>query len=136
MVTLTYERGPVDIGFVAKYHSMLQRLWPHATTQSARNELAKCAVAIEVLRLHTLRSLSARLDHPPGPEGSVDKLLMASTEQRLARAAMDLVGPSALVNDGDDWFADYLYSRAATIYGGTAQVQRNIIAEHCLGLER
>ena len=33
MVTLTYERGPVDIGFVAKYHSMLKRLWPHATSQ-------------------------------------------------------------------------------------------------------
>jgi alkylation response protein AidB-like acyl-CoA dehydrogenase len=136
MVTLTYERGPVDIGFVAKYHSMLERLWPHATTQQARRDLAKSAVAIEVLRLHTLRSLSARLDYPPGPEGSVDKLLMAATEQNLARTAMDLVGPSALVDDGDDWFADYLYSRAATIYGGTAQIQRNIIAEHCLGLER
>jgi alkylation response protein AidB-like acyl-CoA dehydrogenase len=136
MVTLTYERGPVDIGFVAKYHSMLERLWPHATSQCARKDLAKSAVAIEVLRLHTLRSLSARLDHPPGPEGSVDKLLMAATEQNLARTAMDLAGPSALVDDADNWFADYLYSRAATIYGGTAQIQRNIIAEHCLGLNR
>jgi alkylation response protein AidB-like acyl-CoA dehydrogenase len=136
MVTLTYERGPVDIGFVAKYHGMLERLRPHATSQSARIDLAKSAVAIEVLRLHTLRSLSARLDHPPGPEGSVDKLLMAATEQNLARTAMNLAGPSALVDDADNWFADYLYSRAATIYGGTAQIQRNIIAEHCLGLDR
>lgn len=66
----------------------------------------------------------------------MDKLLMAATEQNLARTAMDLAGPSALVDDADNWFADYLYSRAATIYGGTAQIQRNIIAEHCLGLDR
>ena len=103
---------------------------------AARRDLAKSAVAIEVLRLHTLRSLSARLDHPPGPEGSVDKLLMAATEQNLARSAMDLVGPSALVDDATTGSLTICTLGAATIYGGTAQIQRNIIAEHCLGLDR
>ena len=141
LVTLTYERGPVDVGFVAKYQSMLTRLAERSAAlgkadRETRRDIARAAVTVEVLRLQTLRSLSARLDHPPGPEGSVDKLLMARAEQGLLSTAMNLVGPSALVDDRDRWFSDYLYSRASTIYGGTAQIQRNVIAERCLGLPR
>ena len=61
---------------------------------------------------------------------------MARAEQDLLSTAMRLVGGRALIDDRDHWFADYLYSRAATIYGGTAQIQRNVIAERCLGLPR
>jgi alkylation response protein AidB-like acyl-CoA dehydrogenase len=140
LVTLTYERGPVDIGFVAKYQTMLSRLWTRADEvgldPTARREIAQAAVTVEVLRLQCMRSLSSRLDHPPGPEGSVDKLVMARAEQGLLSTAMRLVGAGALIDDRDRWFADYLYSRAATLYGGTAQIQRNVIAERCLGLPR
>ena len=136
MVTLTYERGPVDIGFIAKYQAALDRLWHHADEQSDMRALARSAVAIEVLRLQTLRSLSNRMVAPPGPEGSIDKLLMARTEQDLFHTAIDVVGASTVLGDEDEWFADYLYSRAATIYGGTAQIQRNVLAERVLGLPR
>ncbi|MFZ0666013.1 MAG: acyl-CoA dehydrogenase family protein [Acidimicrobiales bacterium] len=72
-----------------------------------------------------------------GPETSVDKVLLASTEQAL----FDLV-PNALPHDllcGDDevsegWRAQFLYSRAATIYGGSSEIQRNIIAKRLLDL--
>jgi alkylation response protein AidB-like acyl-CoA dehydrogenase len=72
-----------------------------------------------------------------GPETSVDKVLLATTEQ----AVFDLVG-DALAEDvvlGDDatsaqWRAEYLYSRAATIYGGSVEIQRNIIARRLLDL--
>jgi alkylation response protein AidB-like acyl-CoA dehydrogenase len=61
---------------------------------------------------------------------------MARVEQDLLHAAMELTGPEALIDDKQGWFADYLYSRAATIYGGSAQIQRNVLAERCLGLPR
>ena len=72
-----------------------------------------------------------------GPETSIDKVLIATAEQ----AVMDLVA-TGLASDlvlGDDatserWRAEFLYSRAATIYGGTAEVQRNIIARRLLDL--
>jgi alkylation response protein AidB-like acyl-CoA dehydrogenase len=72
-----------------------------------------------------------------GPETSIDKVMLATTEQ----AVFDLVADalSAEVALGDDptsvrWRAGFLYSRAATIYGGTAEVQRNIIARRLLEL--
>ena len=72
-----------------------------------------------------------------GPETSVDKVLVATAEQ----AVFDLVaeGLGAAVAIGDDpasgrWRAEFLYSRAATIYGGSAEIQRNIIARRLLGL--
>jgi alkylation response protein AidB-like acyl-CoA dehydrogenase len=142
LVTLTYERGPADIGFVSKYQSMVSRLRTIAIERRLASDselqrtLARCAVGVEVLRLHVARSLSSRIERPPGPEGSVDKLLMARVEQDLLHAAMELTGPEALIDDKQGWFADYLYSRAATIYGGSAQIQRNVLAERCLGLPR
>jgi alkylation response protein AidB-like acyl-CoA dehydrogenase len=72
-----------------------------------------------------------------GPETSVDKILLATAEQ----AVFDLVAAalSDRVLAGDDpgserWRADYLYSRAATIYGGSAEIQRNIVARRLLDL--
>ena len=72
-----------------------------------------------------------------GPETSIDKVLVATAEQ----AVFDLVaeGLGAAVAIGDDpasgrWRAEFLYSRAATIYGGTAEIQRNIIARRLLDL--
>lgn len=142
MVTLTYERGPVDVGFVTKYFALLDRLRLVLEQQgehvdsSQRRQLARAAVGVEVLRLQTLKSLARRLERPPGPEGSIDKLLMARVEQQLLTAALGVVGGRCLVDDDAHWFSDYLYSRAATIYGGTEQVQKNVLADQCLGLPR
>jgi len=67
----------------------------------------------------------------------VDKILLATAEQ----AVFDLVAAalSDRVRAGDDpgserWRAEYLYSRAATIYGGSAEIQRNIVARRLLDL--
>jgi alkylation response protein AidB-like acyl-CoA dehydrogenase len=142
MVTLTYERGPADIGFVSKYQSMVTRLRREATRRKLpadselQRDLSRSAVGVEVLRLHVQRSLSARLERPPGPEGSVDKLLMTKVEQDLLHVAMQLGGPRAVLDDEDGWFSEYLYSRAGSIYGGSSQIQRNVLAERVLGLPR
>ena len=73
-----------------------------------------------------------------GPETSIDKVLLATSEQALFDLVVDALAPEVTV--GDDpasgrWRTDYLYSRAASIYGGSGEIQRNIIARRLLGLE-
>jgi alkylation response protein AidB-like acyl-CoA dehydrogenase len=72
-----------------------------------------------------------------GPETSVDKVLVASAEQALFELAGHALGTEIAL--GDDpasglWRAEYLYARAASIYGGSAEIQRNIIARRVLEL--
>jgi len=92
------------------------------------------------LRLASRRTFR-RLDSGeiPGPDASIDKILMASAEQFLFDGALEIVPEALLTGDDADartWRTDYFYSRAATIYGGTSEIQRNIVAEHLLGLPR
>ena len=60
-------------------------------------------------------------------------MLLAGAEQKLYDTARDLL-PGAIELDDTPWRTEFLYSRAATIYGGTAEVQRNIIARRLLDL--
>jgi alkylation response protein AidB-like acyl-CoA dehydrogenase len=91
------------------------------------------------LALHTLRCRSRATQHRLrdgarlGPDTSIDKVLLAAAEQRLYDTVRDLL-PGALELDDTPWRSEYLYSRAATIYGGTAEIQRNIIARRLLDL--
>ena len=91
------------------------------------------------LALHTIRCRSfitqQRLGEgaPLGPETSIDKVLLATAEQKLYDTVRDLL-PGVIELDRSPWREEFLYSRAATIYGGTAEIQRNIIARRLLGL--
>ena len=72
-----------------------------------------------------------------GPETSIDKILLATTEQAVFDLVVDTL--TAGVTMGDDpaserWRTEFLYSRAATIYGGSTEIQRNIIARRLLEL--
>ena len=65
---------------------------------------------------------------------------MAEAEQRLAATVLEVLGPTLehadpeVVDENEFWDETYLYSRAASVYGGTQQIQRNIIADRVLGL--
>ena len=91
------------------------------------------------LALHTLRCRSRATQlrladgEKLGPDTSIDKVLLASAEQQLYDTARDLL-PGVIELDESTWRTEFLYSRAATIYGGTAEVQRNIIARRLLDL--
>jgi len=91
------------------------------------------------LALHTLRCRSRATQlrfadgQKLGPETSIDKVLLAGAEQTLYDTVSDLL-PGAVELDESAWRTEYLYSRAASIYGGTAEVQRNIIARRLLDL--
>lgn len=71
------------------------------------------------------------------PETSIDKILMAGAEQELFDLVRASLGGELEFSDADqagDWRAHYMYSRAASIYGGSGEIQRNIVADQLLGL--
>ena len=136
---LPYERSTALWHRAAYLHRRLERLLEAAPPGA----LDPAAVGEAAQLLYALRARSRRTQHRLaegerlGPETSIDKVLVATAEQ----AVFDLVaeGLSADVVGRDDpvssrWRREYLYSRAATIYGGTAEIQRNIIARRLLDL--
>jgi alkylation response protein AidB-like acyl-CoA dehydrogenase len=73
------------------------------------------------------------------PEASIAKLFWGSWHRRLGELAIDVLGPDSMIVRGaeyelDDFQRAFLFSRAETIYGGSNQIQRNIIGERVLGL--
>jgi alkylation response protein AidB-like acyl-CoA dehydrogenase len=109
-----------------------------------RQRLAQAWIETEVVRLVAYKQVSdlMRTGHP-GPEGSYLKLLWSETDVRMKETGIALQGAYALLERGDPhavdagrWQYEYLWSRAASIYAGTSEVQRNIIAQRVLGLPR
>jgi alkylation response protein AidB-like acyl-CoA dehydrogenase len=109
-----------------------------------REQLARFATEVTNLRLIAYRNADviARTGHP-GPGGSTLKLGWSELDQRVKDLATRMLGPHGLLMPGDPlavdgghWSHEQLWSRAATIYAGTSEVQRNIIAERVLGLPR
>jgi alkylation response protein AidB-like acyl-CoA dehydrogenase len=109
-----------------------------------RQELAGFAAEVMIMRMSAYRNASTlERSGIPGPEGSTLKVLWSELDQRVKAAALEILGPRAMVPEGDPlalddgyWAYEALWSRAATIYAGTSEVQRNIIATRVLGLPR
>ena len=75
----------------------------------------------------------------PGPESSIEKIFWSEFHQRLTDVALDLLGPQGQLATGSpqalpevDWSYQYLWARAGTIYSGSSEIQRNIIAKRAL----
>ncbi len=137
-VVLAYERGPSELGVIATYrHELRELLRTSAGDPVAEEALARAYLAVEACRLHLLESLTRRVKgEAPGPGSSVDKLLMIRAEQALGTLELDAADATAVT--GEDWDkpSRYLWSRAASVYGGSEQIQRNIVAQRLLGLPR
>lgn len=91
---------------------------------------------VSALRARTADTIR-RLDRGEqvGPEASADKLLLGIADQAVFDAARELLGPAFLLSDAaHGWRTSWWYSRAATVYGGAAEIQRTILADHVLGL--
>ena len=110
-----------------------------------RDRLASLKAELEVMRFTALRSLSGVTGGEDSSAGggaaSIFKLVWAGWHKRLGEVAMTVLGPDGLVADGapyelSEWQRLFLFSRADTIYGGSDEVQRNILAERVLGLPR
>jgi alkylation response protein AidB-like acyl-CoA dehydrogenase len=144
MATVTLERGPSDSGYAAKHLALLERLEAIVrgderleSDQAVRRALGRAYVDVEVLRLSVGRSLADRSEgRAAGPESSADKLLMIRTEQALHHLAIEVMGQHVAVPRDPQWLNGYLASRAASVYGGTEQIQKDIVATRVMGLPR
>jgi alkylation response protein AidB-like acyl-CoA dehydrogenase len=138
MHVVAHERGTAALPRQVTLRTWLDRLvadaGPRLEDPDAQATLASALIEIEVLRHHAARTMSPFLNGSPvGPESSSVKLLMAQAEQRLGLAALEVLGQGGA---GRFWHERYLYSRAASVYGGSQQIQRGIIADRILALPR
>jgi alkylation response protein AidB-like acyl-CoA dehydrogenase len=103
-----------------------------------RRRLAAVHVELEVLRYHNLKVVSRIANGAAiGPEASLHKLAWSETHRKLADLAVDILGEDFAAETGAEPFRDiYLQAQAETIYAGTSEIQRNIIADRVLGLPR
>jgi alkylation response protein AidB-like acyl-CoA dehydrogenase len=140
--TLAHERG-TNFPFKEQvvHEVYLDELFQHARQDDLLGDvevddaLAQAFVELRVLRLHNWRTLS-RLGRgiEPGPESSWIKLSWTDMTQHLADAALRIEGDAAALEGR--WQRQWLWSKAASIAGGTSEIQRTIIAERLLGLPR
>ena len=154
MYTLGHERGTAALPRQVKLRTWLDRAVSLAAGRAldgrpvledpeVQTALARAQIGIEVLRHHAYRTVGEFLSGGAvGPESSSVKLLSAEAEQRLTGTVLDVLGPALLdgdpeeVAENDFWYETYLYSRAASVYGGTRQIQRDIIADRILSLPK
>ncbi|MSP26437.1 MAG: hypothetical protein EXR75_15045 [Myxococcales bacterium] len=107
-------------------------------------KLARLEIRLEALRMTNYRTLAgAQLGHAPGPESSILKIRGSEINQQCFELAMEAMGhnsmswfnPAGTVPAREAWVPQsFNYTRATTIYGGSNEIQRNIIAKHLLGL--
>jgi len=149
MLLLSFERGSSAIGQYTRFRAEWEAIAKVAreTGRSAdpalRQRLADALVNLETLRLHSWHILTkVEQGEQLGFESSMTKLQWSETHQDLGEIYMDVRGyegqqvPGLPTAELDPLTELFLWSRSETIWGGSSQVQRNIVAEHVLGLPR
>nr|WP_221472790.1 acyl-CoA dehydrogenase family protein [Amycolatopsis umgeniensis] len=135
MGTLAFERGVATLGQQVGFRRELEELTRIAPEDPVVAErIDRAWVGLEVMRAHAIRTLG---DSSPGV-AEVSKLVWANWHRDLGELAMLVRGARGmLAEDGlDAWQRLFLFTRADTIYGGSNEIQRNVIAERVLGLPR
>ena len=146
---LGYERGTQALGSSASFDADFDLLLSELKKRGAmrdpevRQRAAQLKIELAILRLVALKTLARMRDGAaPGPEASMGKLCKSELEQKLYGFAVDQQGPYGALwqgehaIDGGRWHGAMLWSRAGTIYAGSSEIQRNIIAQRVLGLPR
>ncbi|NLA37274.1 MAG: acyl-CoA dehydrogenase, partial [Actinobacteria bacterium] len=161
MGTLQFERGVSTLGQQIRYARELSGLVELAEGNgsiddpSIRERLTRAWAGLQTMRSYALATMDDETRPTPSQsnpvtsggwvgdigagQDSVSKLLWANWHRDLGELAIAIKGTGGLVLDGDEfdeWQRLFLFSRADTIYGGSNEVQRNIIAERVLGLPR
>ena len=148
MTVLGYERGAQTMAWAAQLGNSVGALVDRChelgllDDGAVRRRLAKLVVDWQVFYSNGYRTLANLADgKAPGPESSIDKLFWSELDQRVCMTAIDLLGRGAQLkryhtkaSGNADWSRDFLYTRAETIFSGSSEIQRNIIAKRVLGL--
>ena len=161
MTLLGYERGEAAATLPIRFQAEIDRLVMMAKDRGVaddpviRQRLAWCYSKVQMMRYLGMRTLTKFMQgHHPGPDGAIFKLYWSEYHKVVTELAMDIMGSDGLVPTGrrpssafqtDDagalnttwsWAGGFLNARAGTIYAGSSQIQRNIIAELVLGLPK
>ena len=151
MTTLGNERGgnatTQHVQYTKQFWDTVELVKKYGKDQDpiVRQQLAWAFSHVEIMRFAGLRTLSEVVaKKEPGPASSINKMFWSEYSQRFAEMIMNIRGADAMVTAGppdadyepDKWQANFLSSRSVTIWGGTAQVQRNIVGERVLGLPK
>jgi alkylation response protein AidB-like acyl-CoA dehydrogenase len=152
--TLTHERGTSPRQLVIHrilLHDLLRLARCGVDGQAAthadpgiRQQLARHFVEVEIQKLHNWRTLTRiQRQQSLGPESSFVKLFWSEMSQRMHDTLMEILGPRGLCWQPGPYAVEhgrlvrsYLYYRSATLFAGTSEIQRNILAERVLGLPR
>ena len=143
MDILPYERSTTFWQRGALLHRRLSDLVAQVADTGDPSDTASKAIGQAFQAVVAFRSRSRDTQHrldagqQLGVETSIDKILITTAEQRLFESVRDLLPGVVEFDDGltaAQWRTDYLYSKAASIYGGTSEVQRNIVARRLLDL--
>ena len=150
MTTLGNERGgnatTQHVQYTKQFWDAVEvtRKYGRESDPIVRQQLAWAFTHVEIMRFQGLKLLSEVIARKePGPASSINKMFWSEYAQRFGEIVMNIRGAdSMIVPDGDGsyapdrWTANFLSTRSVTIWGGTAQVQRNIVGERVLGLPK
>ena len=145
MGLLTFERGVSTLGQQIRYARELSGVVDLAKKNGAyddpliRERLTRSWVGLQTMHSYALATMDVEGAAQAAGKDSVSKLLWANWHRELGEIAMDVAGLAGLTLDEgefDEWQRLFLFSRSDTIYGGSNEIQRNIIAERVLGLPR
>jgi alkylation response protein AidB-like acyl-CoA dehydrogenase len=148
MGLLGFERGVSTLGQQMLFQNEFDHIVRVARENGAasdpviRQRIADAHVGLRIMRFNSLRMLSGEQgDGSLARAAMIYKLYWATWHRNLGKLAMDVLGPESEVLDAGPYELNrlqslYLFTRSDTIYGGTNQIQRNIIAERALGMPR
>jgi alkylation response protein AidB-like acyl-CoA dehydrogenase len=147
MGLLGFERGVSTLGQQMLFQTELDEIIRIAKGNGAsrdpdiRQRIAEAHIGLRTMRYNSMRMLSGGEDGSLSREAMIYKLYWSSWHRNLGKLAMDVLGPEAeLVEEGpyelNKLQSLFLFTRADTIYGGTNQIQRNLIAERALGMPK
>ncbi|GAB2964080.1 acyl-CoA dehydrogenase family protein [Amycolatopsis acidiphila] len=148
--SLGHERAAGAMNQAATYRRVVDELIELARERGVasdpgvRDRLADFEIRVRIMRYSGMRTISDILSRgEPGPASSTSRLFITTFEQDLHEFAVDILGPDGLLLRDDPravqrgrWVGGFLSTRASTIGAGTAEIQRNTIAEQVLGLPR
>jgi alkylation response protein AidB-like acyl-CoA dehydrogenase len=145
MGTLAFERGASTLGQQLGFENELRAIVDVARRRGlvddpvVRQRLVDAWIALRIMRYNALRSMTALEAGALTPLTSIHKLYWASLHRALGELAVDVLGPEGLVIEGSPYELGalqrlFLFTRADTIYGGSNEIQRNVIGERALGL--
>ncbi len=147
MSTTSSERG-LTLRSPGRFQATVARLIERYRTALAarapvdpmlRHRIAQMWIEAEAYQLYTLADVTALSEgRSAGAASSLNKLWWSELDVNIHRTALDLLGPAAEIDEGEDaaWVKGYQFALSGPIYAGTNEIQRNIIAERVLGLPR